>query len=128
MKIMRRPIAGLATLLLGLLVLFYGVPLLMLEDGGWPWDTSIISADRAPTTVEIVEENGVRHEFTGSPAEAARWRERENDELKAAYGIPRKIATGQALAPAGLVLVLAGFVQLLWRLLVRVRSLRTVPS
>lgn len=122
MKIVQRPVTGLVAVVLGLLVLFYSVPLLMLEEDGRPWTTSIINTDHDPTTVEIEEENGARRQFTGTPAEARQWREREEDKLMTAYGIPGKIATGEALAPVGLTLVLAGLVQLLWCLLARVRS------
>jgi hypothetical protein len=126
MRIMQRPATAVAAIALGVVVFFAGISLVMLRDGGWPWETTISqSAGSGTTTVEILDEDGTAYRFAGSPADAQHWLDRKQDDLKNAHGIPAKIAVGTVLEPVGLALVLAGLARLLWRLVTVRRSRST---
>jgi hypothetical protein len=126
MKIVQRPAIAVVAIVLGVVVLFVGTPLVMLRDGGWPWETTISSfVGTGQTTVEIIDEGGAAYRFTGSSTDAQLWLDRKQDELKNAHGIPAKIAVGTVLEPVGLALVLAGLAELFWR---RVTVRRSRPT
>ncbi|MEV4639474.1 hypothetical protein AB0J80_19185 [Actinoplanes sp. NPDC049548] len=115
MKIFKRRGAAIAVAL-GLVAFLVGTSLVMLRDGGWPWHASIggdLSA--GVMTAEVVDDDGAAYRFTGAPADAQRWLDDKQVELKEAHGIPGKIAVGEVLQPAGVVLVLIGLAGLLWR-------------
>ncbi len=125
MSIIRRPACAALAIVLGVVALFAGASLLLLRDGGWPWHAGIdgpVGAGSA--TAEIVEEDGTRYLFTGSPAEAQDWLDSKQDELKTAHGIPAKIAVGRVLQPVGLALVLVGLAGLLGQLVSTRRARR----
>ena len=128
MTLIKRPAVAAVAIALGLALLLTGASLLMLRDGGWPWHASISdSAAAGSTTAEIIDEDGSAYRFTGSPADARRWLDREQDELKRAHGIPAKVAAGRVAQPAGLVLLLAGLARLFW-LLVSARRARDTAT
>jgi hypothetical protein len=112
-RIIQRPIGAVLVLVLGVVVLVVGASLLMLRDGGWPWHAGIGGPVGGSTTAEIVDADGTRYRFSGSPAEAQSWLDRTQNQLKDAHGIPAKIAAGWVLAPVGLALAVLGVVRLL---------------
>ncbi|MDT5041905.1 MAG: hypothetical protein QOE51_2890, partial [Actinoplanes sp.] len=95
MNIIQRSASAAIAIVLGVALLVVGASLLMLRDGGWPWHTTISSSVGAgSTTAKIIDEDGTGYQFTGSSAEAQHWLDGKQDELKAAHGIPTKIAVG----------------------------------
>jgi hypothetical protein len=113
--IIRRPASAALAIVLGVVSLLVGASLLLLRDGGWPWHASIGGPVGAgSTTAEIIDEDGTAYRFTGSSTDAQHWLDRKQDDLKAAHGIPTKIAIGEVLQPVGLALVLLGLARLLW--------------
>lgn len=127
MKVMHRAVTAVVVITLGVIVLFVGLSLAALRDGGWPWETSISYLDNGPTTVEIIDEGGEAYRFTGSTTDALHWLDRQENELKNAHGFPTKIAVGRVLELVGLALVLVGIVRLCWRLVTVRRWRSTAP-
>jgi hypothetical protein len=116
-NIIQRSASATIAIVLGVVLLVVGASLLTLRDGGWPWHATISSSVAVgSTTAEIIDEDGTAYQFTGSSAEAQHWLDGKQDELKAAHGIPTKIAVGRVLQPVGLAIVLLGLVRLVWRL------------
>lgn len=118
-------IVGLLTVLLGAVAFVSSAPLIMLEDTGWPWHTSISETTDGPTSAQVVEPNGETSTFTGSRAETEDWLDRKESDLRDTYGITTKIAVGRVLSNLGLVLLALGIAILVWRLIARRRAQRS---
>jgi hypothetical protein len=115
---------GLGALVLGVVSFAAAVPLASLAVTGWPWHASITEqADQGQA--EIALENGHVETFTGTPAEARAWLDARQAALRDQYGIPTKVAVGNAFAVASGVLILFGGGVMLWRFGAFVAARRT---
>jgi hypothetical protein len=98
----------LAVLAVALGLYVAGVPLVMLEDGGWPWNGSVTTwTETGRSRAELVHDGGRVETYEGTSAEVGGWLSRREAELKREYGVDRKIAAGHVLIWSSYALVAA---------------------
>jgi len=106
--------SSLVVVALGVILFAISVPFVALQDGGWPWHSSI-SETAGRQTATVVDEDGTNYQFTGTPAEAQSWLDRTEQHLRDTHGITTRITVGKVLRVAGPVLIVGGLVLLVSR-------------
>ncbi len=94
---------------LGVRALFAGGPMVLLEDGGWPWNGSSThwpGTDRARS--EVVRRQRQVETFEGTHDEVSPGARGGTRDSKREYGLDATIAVGRALVWTAVVLVSTG--------------------
>lgn len=109
---------GLLPLSLGVVALVAAGFLLLARDGGWPWHASLTTTSEggSVSATAAIDDDNTHQQFTGTPAEAQAWLDRQESALKERHGLTTKIAVGEVLQKIGLLLVASGGGVLLWQL------------